>query len=218
MNQWKPNKRLWYAAVLTVLLCTAFLVTSTGTAYARYRTEYKEQISFAVREQELISLGTVKTETEADGTSKEAFVPTNSLTWETTGDYSQMTFAVANGISETEYSHRDQKVNIRILGSLGLWTGTEAVNLYLHIPSEEAEGGVEKLQAMVTFIEEGTALGHVHGPGWIYSFQNSDTEELSWTLPGGKFSYITLTISKDASTAQEAATLQPQVIAEVIGS
>lgn len=217
MNQWKPNKRLWYAAILTVLLGMAFLVTSTGTAYARYRTEYKEQISFEVREHELISLGTMQMQTQEDGTAKEVFVPTDSLSWETTGDYSQMTFVVANGISETEFSRRDQQINVRILGTLGLWTGTEAVRLYLHMPSEE-EGTVEKLQAKVTAIEDGTALSYTHGPGWLYSFQNSDTEELSWTLPGGKFSYITLTISKDASTAQETATLQPQVIAELVAS
>lgn len=216
MNQWKSNKRLWYAAVLSVLLVMAFLVVSTGTAFARYRTEYNEQISFEVLERQMVTLGTMKTQTQADGSTKEVFVPTDSLHWQTTGDLSEMTFAIANGTSETEFSSRDQKITVRILSTLGVWNGTEVTNLYLHLPSEEKPGETEKLQAKVTQIGYETALYHTNGEGWIYSFQNSDTEELTWTLPGGEFSYITLTISKAASASHDAATLQPQVIAEVI--
>ena len=215
MNLWKSNKRLWYAAGMALLLGMAFLVVSTGTAYARYRTEYKEQISFEVLERQVVTMGTVKTETQADGTTKEIFVPSDTLQWQTTGDFSEMTFAIANGTSETEFSSNDQQVTVRILGSLGLWNGTEVAKLYLHLPSEE-EGSEEKLQAKVEKIAAGTPLSYTHGDGWIYSFQNSDTEELSWTLPGGEFSYITLKISKEASASHEPATLRPQVIAEVL--
>lgn len=218
MNQWKPNKRQWYALGLVVLLCMAFLVVSTGTSFARYRTEKQKDITFEVREPEQLCLGTFQTITQEDGTvvAENVFTPTEILAWETTGDTSQLTFTVANGVSEEAFSKKDQKIRVSLIGTLGLWTGTETVELYLNVPSETEPEKTEKLQTMVTPITEGTVLYHTYGPGWIYSFQNSDEEELSWILPGGAFSYVTLTVTMEGATPQEAASLQPHIVAEVI--
>jgi len=219
MNQWKPNTSLWYSLGLGVLLCIAVLVVSTGTAYARYRTERTETVTFAVREPEQICLGTIHTVSREEATEDlpagtEVFTPTQQLQWETVEGVTQLNLAIANGISDTDFSRGDQKVRLQLLGTLGLWTGAETVKISLAYPPEAEE--TETLQAMVTPIVEGSVLYHTHGPGWIYSFQNTEGE-LSWTLPGGEFSYINLTVIMEGATLQEAATLQPRVTAEVIG-
>lgn len=222
MNQRKPTKQQWYSLGLAVLLCMACLVISTGTAYGRYRKERETQVTFVVRESQQIALGTFRAPTQEDGTQTDAqadtevFVPADTLGWETVNGSSQLTFTVANGTSETAFSQMDQRITIRIIGTLGLWTGMETVKLHLQIPSAADPGTTETIQAAVTPIAEGTALYHTHGPGWVYSFLNAEEEELFWTLPGGEFSYVTLTISMDGEAPQEDAALQPQVIAEVI--
>lgn len=222
MNQRKPTKHQWYSLGLTALLCMAFMVLATGTAFARYRTEREAQVSFAVRESEQITIGTMRTvsQEEAEATGMEAgtqvFEPVETLVWETVNDRAQLKMTVANGTSETEYSLRPQKIRVRLIGTLGLWTGMETVKLYLQIPSAQDPETIEMIQAAVNPIGEGTALYHTHGPGWTYSFLNADGEELTWTLPGSEFSHVDLIISMDGAAPQEDASLQPQVFAEVV--
>ena len=221
MNQWKPNIPLRYRLGLGVLLCMAILLSSTGISFARYRRERTAEITFSVQEAEQICLGTMRTISEEDATDSmpagtEVFTPAQSLQWETFDNGARLELVIANGTSDAEFSGKDQKVTLTLLGTLGLWTGTETMKLFLQLPADPGAEETEMLQAAVTPIGEGTVLYHTHGPGWIYSFQNTEGE-LSWTLPGGRFSSVTLTITMEGANPAATAALQPRVTAEVIG-
>lgn len=198
MNQRKPNRIVWYSLALALLLCTAFLVTSTGTAFARYRTERSAKVTFEVREPEQICLGTLA----LDGTFR-----TSLPAWTTGDDVPTLTLAVANGTSADECSQRDQIFSLRLVGTLGM----ETAPMYLTLPGEETQ-----ITATITPITEGTALYHTHGGGWIYTFLDEEGEELSWTLPGGELSHVSLTVTMNAPP-ETLSLIQPMVTGKTIG-
>lgn len=198
MNQRKPNRIVWYSLGLVLLLSVAFLVTSTGTAFARYRTERSAKVTFEVREPEQICLGTLA----LDGSFRKS-----APAWNTTGEIPQLNLTIANGTSDTACSPRDQAVSLRLVGSLGL----ETAPMYLTLPGEET-----KITATITPITEGTALYHTHGAGWIYTFLDEEGEELSWTLPGGKLSLVSMTVTMD-TLPENLALIQPLVTGKTTG-
>lgn len=221
MNRRKPNITLWYSLGLAVLLCVAFLVVATGTTLARYRAEREAEITFEVREPEQICLGTVRTVTEEEATEDlkagtEVFDASTAPVWENVENVPQITFAVANGTSATDYSQRDQKLQLRLIGTLGFWTGEGTANMYLLLPAEDGTDTVNKIQATVTPIPEGTVLHQTNGDGWIYTFQDVNKEELSWTLSGGELSYISLTVTMEGAVLSDPSLLQLQMVADVI--
>lgn len=216
MNQRKPNSSAWYPLGLGVLLCIAVLVISTGTAFARYRTERIQEVSFAVREPEQVLLGNFHTvtpeeETEDIPAGTVVFQPQDILHWENVGGATCLTFVVTNGSSDTDHAQRDQEVQLRLLGTLGLWTGMEPIKMQLTVEDTEQ---TEELQAVPIQIEAGTALYYTHGSGWVYTFQGEEGE-LTWKLPGDQFSAIKMVVTLEGVSPQEAALLQPQITARV---
>jgi len=184
MNQRKTNKRMWLSLDLAVFLCIAALMLSVGTAQARYRAEREANITFSLREPEQICRGMEREvtaeEAEADPSLKEGdmvFDSTIEPQWVMIDDTPRLTFSVANGISKTDFSARDQKIRLRLLGGIGFWTGEDTPKVYLRMPSEEAETGYVSIQANVRRIVEGTALYHSHGDGWLLSFYEKENEE-----------------------------------------
>jgi len=221
MSQRKPNKKNWYSLGLAVLLCMALLVITTGTTQARYRAERERDIYFRARVPDQIHLGTVSVVTDENETedetvsTKEVFTPNSQLIWETDARTAQLTFAVANGVSEQDYSARDQKVRLCMIGSLGVWTGTQPPSLYLVLPLEEGEQETV-ITATVSPIMEGTALYLEYGDGWIYTFLDAEGEELYWELPGGELSFVTLQVAVEEELSEKVNLLKPLVTAEVI--
>lgn len=221
MNQRKTNNSLWYSLGLAVLLCVAFLVVATGTTLARYRSEREAEITFAVREPERVCLGTVKTitaEEATDALSEGTVVFDASMqpAWKTVENVPQLQLAVANGASATEYSIADQKIRLRLIAGLGVWTGETPANFYLILPAEDASAETKKIQGTATVIEEGTSLYQIHGAGWVYTFQDENGEELSWILEGGKLSYISLTVTMEGAELSEPSLLQHVIIADMV--
>ena len=215
MNRWKLNKSLWFSLGLTCLLCVAFLVIASGTALARYRTEREAKITFEVREPEQISLGMVRTITKEEATAQlpagtEVFDPSGEPAWQTVDGVPQLTLAAANGISDTEFAEYDQSIRLRLIGSLGLWTGADTAQIFLLM-----EDGT-KLQATATPIVEGTAMYVSHGEGWVYSFLDAEGEELTRNLAGGKLSYTSFTVTIENTSLTDTVLLQPMVIGEAI--
>lgn len=205
MNQRKPNRIIWYSLALILVLCMGFAVMSTGTAFARYRSELRKNVTFEVREPEQISLGTLE---------DKAFT-TKAPAWKTveseTQTIMQMDLAVANGTSDTDFSQQNQMVCLRLLGSPGLWNGESAAVITLI-----QEDGTTT-QAKATPITEGTALYHSFGAGWIFTFQDTEGEELSWTLPGGEFTFVSMTVTIENAVMTADSLLQTHVVGKVIG-
>ena len=225
MNQWKQNKTLRYRLGLGVLLCVAVLVISTGTTYARYRKERTAVIAFQVREQSKVNLGIMEAEDPpetgietrmATQAETKLFQPKRTLQWETVNGTPRMVLAVANGTSDSDFSTKNQRVYLRLVGSLGLWTGEAPAKVYLSSQSQTDPEQMETLQGVATPIVEGTQLYYTYGPGWVYTFYITEGEEMSWELPGGKLNHIELTLSMENALMEESAMLQPQVITEAI--
>lgn len=238
MNQHKPNKVLWYSLALAVLLCVASLVGATGTTLARYRLEREAELNFEVRPPEQLMLGSVRAATAEDVTETvkvgdPIFDARQNPQWENVNGVIRMTPAVANGISETDFSARDQKLTLRLVGTIGLTTQQpeaedpeaaaatetapepEALAIYLVLPGAGENGADLKLKAEQSQILPGTPLYTNMGEGWVFTFRTEDGEEPYWILSGGSFNYVTMTLIMEGTEATEDANLQLQVMAEV---
>lgn len=221
MNQRKTNNTLWYSLGLAVLLCIAFLVSTTGTALARYRSEQKVPLTFQVRVPARICLGTMETRVVAEETeeteamTEEIFVPNVKPEWlEVEEDMHQLRLVVANGTSDADFSEKGQRVRLRLFGSLGVWSGSETAKITVRTGTEPE---ILELEGTVTYIDEQSPLYATYGYGWVYTFQIPETEEeYVWILPGGSFRYVDLTVVMDGNAVSDSALLQPQIISELI--
>lgn len=211
MKQQNPNKTARYLLVLTVLLCVGLLIVSTGVTFARFRAEREKRVLFQVREPEQILLGTVK---------DEKFTKNDQLIWKTKDGVTTLQFAIANGSSNTDYSQRDQKVYLRMIGAIGIGTGENVPQLTVTFIPQRGDGTEKTIQAKVSPIAEGTALYHTYGQGWLYTFLETTVEgqeELSWKLEGGELSYIDVIITIQGDLPEGQTLLQPLVVAEPMG-
>lgn len=220
MNRRKWNNKPWHFLSLALLLSIAALITATGPAQARYKTERKTSVAFQVRSPAQVCLGAVKTVEKEDGTSEEVFVPGADIDWETVteDEVYLLNLAIANGTSSTVFSEKKQKVSIRLISSAGI---TENTIISLRLPPETEDGEERIIQSVATKIEEGTTLFMTNGHGYIYTFheylEGDDTpgQELTWMLPGGELIYLPMTIAMTGALPEHPSLVQPMVIAEL---
>lgn len=213
--------------LLLLVLCIGCLAAATGTTFARYRSERQEDMLFEARKPDQVLLGTIQTDQE-----KDTFVPctpSEQLQWvvdEANGTAS-LTFAAANGLNEHNYSSKDQAVKLRMLGSLTLAeNGTMPELVVTYVTRRTMIDGTEKAETKtvtgeVSSIVNGSALYHTYGSGYLYSFYETTGEgkrELTWELPGGELSYVTLTIQTTGDVSGITGVLQPLIIANPIGN
>lgn len=215
----KPAKRMPGLYLLLILfLSIGCMVAAAGTAFARYRSESQEKILFEVREPDQVYLGTVK-----EVKAKEKFAPSKTLEWtvdEKTG-VASLTFAAANGTDSENYSAKTQAVKLRMLGSLNLAATGMPPELSVTYVSKKLNGDEEEktVKGEISYLVEGTALYHTYGPGFIYTFYETTAEgkkELTWELPGGQLSHVTLTIKTSGTVSEVLGPLQPLITAETI--
>lgn len=193
-----------------LILSMGLLAVSIGVTYARYQEEHHGNITFQVREPDQVVLGILDDNNE--------FTQVSQLEWNVEDDFASLHFAVANGSSEADYSNRDQKVQLCMIGSLGLMKDGKlpTVSIFFKTPNGSP---VKHVQASASAIEKGTALYHSYGDGWLYRFYETAAEgnqELSWELPGGEFSYIALTVKVEGETSESLSVLQPLITAEPV--
>ena len=130
MNRQK-NSSLWHLLCLALLLCMAFAVIATGTAYARYRTDAKAELLFEIRKPAELVIGTV---INVDG--NEEFNPEGIQEWKIEGNTATLEIAVSNGTNSVQA--KDQKVRLRLIGGIGLTVGEETAEI---INRTKANGG-----------------------------------------------------------------------------
>ena len=227
MNQRKPNKIRWYALALTVLLAVGCLVMSVGVTWARYRTDMSAGIFFQARKPLAVRLGI--TSVNEDGNI--VFVPTDQHSWAQANGKLYLDFAMANGISVEEFEAEDQRFHIRLLGSLGAWSGEETAAITLMIPPalEEAreetdeptqDGTTGEIPAepvavptVAGQIQPNTQLWTEFGDGWEFRFLDPQTgKELVWSLEGGKLSCLELELVIEGGTLADTSLLQLQMV------
>lgn len=229
MNRRKPNMTRWYALGLAVILAVGGLVMSVGVTWARYRTDVNGSVFFQARKPLAVWLG--KMETADDGGT--VFTPTGQRSWEQAEGGLQLDFAVANGTSPEVFETADQRFHIRLMGSLGAWSGEETAAIYLVIPpveppaEEETETETEetteqiptvpaeptRVKATAVRIEPNTQLWNTFGDGWAFCFLDEQTgEELVWTLEGGGLSCLDLDLVIEGGTLTDTSLLQLQIV------
>lgn len=210
MNRQKQNRTLWLVSALLPILLLGCLIASAGSALARYRAEWKEQIYFTVRPPDQVVLGQMVT--AEDGTV--SFDPTAQGAWETVDGKQQLKFTMANGTSQEDYSKENQRIRLRLIGTLGIWDGSEEFSVTLQLPPEEDAEDSEKpktVEATITRIQEGSPMYTTFGDGWVFSFFDEEEEELSWLLEGGALNTVTMTLILDGVSGNEASMLQLQI-------
>lgn len=224
MKQRKLNISLWCMLGVAVVLMVGVLIGSVGTSFARYRAEREETIAFQARAMESIYLGrmeypkqdsgdgeTDETVEAADQEQELVFVPNAENGWSTVNDQTTLEFAVANGISEEEFAQEDLQVHIRLVGSLGVWDGEDAVEIKLYVPNEEKPDELDEITAKAVRIGPESPLYSAFGDGWVFSFLDEEGEELALVLEGGKQSVIELKLEMENTNFALTSLLQLQV-------
>lgn len=263
MNHRKHNTRRWYTMGLACVLAVGCLIASAGTAFARYRVEFQEELQFMPRTLKFFHTGIVAEETVTDPDTQqtqtvEVFQTANTARWQYENGINTLTFAIANAAEAEDGTIRipqeDQHLQIRFLGSLGLWNGSapSAVTLTLKktdmalaqtaelMSTEETEAAEPStasedpeeadqpqtqaetvpaeetvtVTAKAIHIREGSPLYDRFGAGWVFVFQDDRGQELTWTLEGGKQSYIEFTVCVAGGQITSTALAQMQIIGE----
>lgn len=217
MSRPKWNKHPWYTLGLALLLCVAALAAATGTTLARYQAQRSQVLNFQVRSPAQICLGVMETTEQEDGTTVTAFKAKENLTWEEEipEEVYLLNLAVANGKSDKAFSDKPQEVSFRLLCSIGM---TEGTGISLRIPQED---GYRTVPGVAQEIVEGSSLYVTSGPGYIYTFHEQEDgtgapgKELTWTLPGGTFACIPLSVALEGKLPDYETLIQPQIVANL---
>lgn len=226
MNRRKKNISQWSLG-LALLLAVASILMAAGTTLARYRAEFTAPVSFTARPASEIRLGKMVKDLLG---GEATFVADAQTGWELVEDQYRLNFAVSNIIADKKYAAADQQVYLRLVGTPGLWDGTETVKITLLMPSEEepetteateptqsAEESTEteiqydQIPATVTRINPESPLYETFGDGWVFSFRNEDGTERSWTLEGGKASVLEMTLTLEGTALTDPSLLQLQI-------
>lgn len=201
----KPHnlRRLLLLAVLMV----GCAVCAVGVTTARYRSQMEDAFYLQVRPRENVRMGVLST-----GENEEIlFTPSDTMQWTLENGTATMNFAVANGEGPAQYAKTDCTFSLRLIGSLGLWDGTQNAQVTLRLPDKLAETGYREYPAEVTQIRQDSQLYHSYGEGWLFAFRQ-DGKELEWTLEAGTFSYIPMTLVVEGEKISEETLLQLQII------
>lgn len=207
MSRRKLNMFPWSAGLAAVLIVLG-LMGAVGVSYARYRINRSESIFYTPRQPEQIYLGQMIDQDNG----KTVFDPQKVGSWETVEGKSQLTFAVANGTSGKSYTQQDQQVQIRLVGSLGIWDGEKTVNVLLRAPRkakpDETEPQFDEIRGKATRILKDSPMFSVFGEGWVFTFPDEDGKEMTWLLEGGSLSTISCQILIDGIELTDPSLLQ----------
>lgn len=193
---------------LAVLAVLAGLIAAFGISFARYRADYSQALGFQSQRPGQIHLGTLATADEPQGWS---FQPQTQGTWQTRDDEHYLELVVANGISHQDYTHETQNFTLQLVGSLGIWDGTDVADLTLRVyQPEPLDHEYQDFQATASRIQKGTPLYRTYGDGWVFSFLE-EGEQVTWTLDGSAFSTVKMTLILDGGQLTHPSLLQPIV-------
>jgi hypothetical protein len=195
-------------ALLLLLLC---MVAALGVTFARYRADYDAPLFFTVRKPGQVYLGTMAT---ADEPTQLVFDHQSVGSWKQENDSLFLDFTVANGTSLQEYTQEEQCFSVQLVGSLGIWDGTDVVDVLLRVYREEPEGTelqYDDYQGIATRILKESPLYQTYGDGWVFSFLNESGEEITWSLTGNTFSSVDMTVILEGKELTDSSLLQPVI-------
>ena len=193
MNVRKSNIGTWYRLALATLAVVLCVILAAGTAFARYRTESEAEIAIQAQAVSYVYLG---------GVFNGEFTA-GSGNWQNNDEGNpQLQFMLSNqGVAEAA-APGDQEVWLRVLVSETL--GNQGLQLVLTTPDRK------NIMATPTPIGKTTPLYQQFGPGWIYTFQDTNGEELTWELDGGVRSEVTMTLTALCDIVPDTSLIQLQ--------
>ena len=193
MGRRKMNMIPWsvgLAAVL-VLLC---LIGTVGVSYARDRVDWNEGIFYTPQQPAQVYLGQMV----AQENGQILFDSQAVSSWTAVGKKQRLSFSVANGTSAENFAPMDQQVQLRLVGSLGIWDGQQTVNVTMYVPREAKPGEIppqyDTFTGQANRIQPGSPLYKTFGDGWVFTFLNEEGEEASWFLEGETLSLVHMSI------------------------
>lgn len=193
MGRRKLNMFPWSAGLAAVmaLLC---LIGAVGVSYARYRVDWNEGIFYTPRQPAQVYLGQMVT--REDGQIQ--FDSQAVSSWVAVDNKQRLTFSVANGTSAEDFAQLDQQVQLRLVGSLGIWDGQQTVNVTMYVPREAKPGEIppqlDTFTAQANRILPDSPLYKTFGDGWVFTFLDEAGEEASWLLEGETLSLVHMSI------------------------
>lgn len=197
----KLNMRMGLAIFLLLLS----LAAAVGVSFARYRADHSQSLYFMVQKPGRIYLGNMAT---MDEPNILTFDHRAVGSWKPVDDSLQLELTVANGTSAQDYPREDQSFSVQLVGSLGLWDGTEVADVTLRV---RKEGAYDDFRGTAARIRQGSPLYQTYGDGWVYSFLSENGEEMSWSLEGNRFSRVDMTVILAGSDLTQPSLLQPVI-------
>ena len=186
--------------LLSLLLVIGCLVTAIGITFARYRTQWNGHMGFQAEKVGRLHLGTL------DGSHSFTAAP---AAWSQTENGWQMPFAVANGLSDSDYTRLDQRVQVQLVASQGAWHAGSNETVTLTV-------GERVYTATASPIPQGSTLHGQFGDGWVFRFRDENGNPYSGELPGGSFACVSMLLTVSGTATEDASLLQLQVMAEVL--
>ena len=207
MSRRKMNMFPWSVGLSAVLIVLG-LISVVGVSYARYQIGWNKSISHTPRQPEQICLGQMVTQENGE----VLFNPQAVGSWETVDGLSQLMFTVANGNSLQDYARQDQRIQIRLAGSLGVWDGKETIRVILRVPQQAEPEGTQvqfdEILGNATRIQPDSPMHSVFGEGWVFTFPDAEGKERTWLLEGGSFSAVSMRILIDGMELTDPSLLQ----------
>lgn len=133
MNEKYPGAPSWSTLGLAALMLVGCLVGAVGIATARYRADEQANAVFQPQAPVQVYLGQLR----PDETSQTYTFDTAQQSWQSVEEednrYYQLSFAISNSPTMTEFPADTQQVRIRLVGSVGLWNMDEEVPVVLKL-------------------------------------------------------------------------------------
>ncbi len=178
MEQRNDNRMIrWLALAAALLFGCLFLII--GVTWARYQENQSGELNYTTKETLALSLWR--------GMDASGDLILGENTWEKESGMATLDFYIGNGGSEDNAALETQEVRVRLMVGPGMYAD-EATELTLWIEDEDGNG--EYLNGELKEIPEGTPLYENFGSGWYYAFCDTDGEEMTWTLEGGRLSVL----------------------------
>lgn len=197
----KQSKSILSGTTRLLLLLLACVFLMVGAVWARYQIKDSQIFSYELKDYAFVYLWHSYDEDTASFQNQQS-------TWQTEGDQKTLDFCVSNGTPEN-YAQADQRINIRLLVSLGAWSGTEELDAVLNLTQTG-----ESFQGSAQPIVENSPVYSTFGEGWVITFCDEEGEEVSWTLEGTELSYLEGQIAVRNTQLQSATLMQLQVIGD----
>ena len=185
---------------LSLLLLISILLV-VGSVWARYQAKVFQEFDYALKDYSFVYLWHSYNE------ETESFLD-RQTSWQTEGEQKTLDFCVSNGTADS-YAKDDQRVNVRLLVSLGAWNGTESMTVHLHLPQTG-----ERFQGTVQPIVENSPVHCTFGEGWTITFCEAEGEEAGWTLKGSELSYVEMQIVLEDTQLLDTTLMQLQVVGD----